>query len=97
MLNGKKIVVIMPAYNAEKTLEKTYREIPLEFVDDVILVDDASSDRTPEVAWKMGIRTIIHETNLGYGANQKTCYRAALEIGANIIIMVHPITSTRPN
>ena len=90
MLNGKKIVVIMPAYNVEKTLEKTYREIPLEFVDDVILVDDASSDRTPEVAWKMGIRTIIHETNLGYGANQKTCYRAALEIGADIIIMVHP-------
>jgi glycosyltransferase involved in cell wall biosynthesis len=90
MLNGKKIVVIMPAYNAEKTLEKTYREIPLEFVDDVILVDDASSDRTSEIAEKMGIRTIIHETNLGYGANQKTCYRAALELGADIIIMVHP-------
>jgi glycosyltransferase involved in cell wall biosynthesis len=90
MLNGKKIVVIMPAYNAEKTLEKTYREIPLEFVDDVILVDDASQDRTPEVARKMGIRTIIHETNLGYGANQKTCYRAALELGADIIVMVHP-------
>jgi glycosyltransferase involved in cell wall biosynthesis len=80
----------MPAYNAEKTLEKTYREIPLEFVDDVILVDDASQDRTPEVARKMGIRTIIHETNLGYGANQKTCYRAALELGADIIVMVHP-------
>jgi glycosyltransferase involved in cell wall biosynthesis len=80
----------MPAYNAEKTLEKTYREIPFEFVDDVILVDDASQDRTPEVARKMGIRTIIHETNLGYGANQKTCYRAALELGADIVIMVHP-------
>jgi glycosyltransferase involved in cell wall biosynthesis len=90
MLNGRKIVVIMPAYNAEKTLEKTYREIPFEFVDDVILVDDASQDRTPEVARKMGIRTIIHETNLGYGANQKTCYRAALELGADIVIMVHP-------
>lgn len=90
MLNGKKIVVIMPAYNAEKTLEKTYREIPFEIVDDVILVDDASQDRTSEIAQGMGIRTIIHETNLGYGANQKTCYRAALELGADIIIMVHP-------
>ncbi len=90
MLNGKKIVVIMPAYNAEKTLEKTYREIPFEFVDDVVLVDDASQDRTPEVARKMGIRTIIHETNLGYGANQKSCYRAALDLGADIVIMVHP-------
>ena len=90
MLNGKKIVVIMPAYNAEKTLEKTYREIPFEIVDDVILVDDASSDCTSEIAKSMGIRTIIHETNLGYGANQKTCYRAALELGADITIMVHP-------
>jgi glycosyltransferase involved in cell wall biosynthesis len=90
MLNGKKIVVIMPAYNAEKTLEKTHREIPFEVVDDVILVDDASSDRTSEIAMTMGIRTIIHETNLGYGANQKTCYRAALELGADITIMVHP-------
>jgi glycosyltransferase involved in cell wall biosynthesis len=90
MLNGKKIVVIMPAYNAEKTLEKTYREIPFEIVDDVILVDDASSDRTTEVALRLGIKTIIHETNLGYGANQKTCYRVALELGADITIMVHP-------
>ena len=90
MLNGRKIVVIMPAYNAEKTLEKTYREIPFEIVDDVILVDDASQDRTSEIAMRIGIRTIIHETNLGYGANQKTCYRAALELGADIIIMVHP-------
>jgi len=80
----------MPAYNAEKTLEKTHREIPFEVVDDVILVDDASSDRTSEIAMTMGIRTIIHETNLGYGANQKTCYRAALELGADITIMVHP-------
>jgi glycosyltransferase involved in cell wall biosynthesis len=90
MLNGKKIVVIMPAYNAEKTLEKTYREIPFEFVDDVVLVDDASRDRTPEIAREIGIRTIIHETNLGYGANQKSCYRAALDLGADIVIMVHP-------
>ena len=90
MLNRKKIVVIMPAYNAEKTLEKTYREIPFEIVDDVILVDDASQDRTSEIAMRIGIKTIIHETNLGYGANQKTCYRAALELGADITIMVHP-------
>jgi len=90
MLNGKKVVVVMPAYNAEKTLEKTYREIPLEFVDDVILVDDASRDRTSETAKNMGIRTIVHETNLGYGANQKTCYKTALELGADIVIMVHP-------
>ncbi len=90
MLNGKKIIVIMPAFNAEKTLEKTYREIPFEFVDDVILVDDASQDRTPEIARGIGIRTIIHETNVGYGGNQKSCYRAALELGADIVIMVHP-------
>ena len=90
MLNGKKIVVVMPAYNAEKTLEKTYAEIPFEIVDDVILVDDASRDRTSELARSMGIRTIVHEKNLGYGGNQKSCYRAALEIGADIVIMVHP-------
>ncbi|MFZ3207695.1 MAG: glycosyltransferase family 2 protein [Geobacteraceae bacterium] len=90
MLNGKKIVVVMPAYNAEKTLEKTYGEIPFEIVDDVILVDDASRDRTSEVARKMGIHTIVHEKNLGYGGNQKSCYRAALELGADIVIMVHP-------
>jgi len=90
MVNGKKVVVVMPAYNAEKTLEKTYGEIPLEVVDDVILVDDASRDRTTEIARKMGIRTIVHEKNLGYGGNQKSCYRAALELGADIVIMVHP-------
>ncbi len=90
MLNGKKVVVVMPAYNAEKTLGKTYREIPFEFVDDVILVDDASRDRTSETAKSIGIRTIVHESNLGYGANQKTCYRAALGLGADIVIMVHP-------
>ena len=90
MLNGKKIVVIMPAYNAENTLEKTYKEIPFEFVDDVVLVDDASQDSTPEIARKMGILTVVHTENLGYGANQKTCYRTALTIGADIVIMVHP-------
>ena len=90
MLNGKKIVVVMPAYNAEKTLEKTYREIPLEIVDDVILVDDASHDRTSELSRNIGIQTIMHEDNLGYGGNQKSCYKAALGLGADIIIMVHP-------
>ena len=90
MLNGKKIVVIMPGYNAERTLEKTYEEIPFEFVDDVVLVDDASQDRTSEIARKIGIHTVVHTENLGYGANQKTCYRTALALGADIVIMVHP-------
>ncbi len=90
MLNDMKIVVVMPAYNAEKTLEKTYSEIPFEIVDDVVLVDDASRDRTSEIAREMGIHNIVHENNLGYGGNQKTCYRAALELGADIVIMVHP-------
>ena len=90
MLNGKKIIVVMPAYNAENTLEKTYSEIPFDIVDDVILVDDASYDRTPELSRQMGIHTFIHEKNLGYGGNQKSCYRAALNLGADIVIMVHP-------
>lgn len=90
MLNGKKVAVVMPAYNAEKTLERTYGEIPFEIVDDVILVDDASKDRTSEIARQMGIHTIVHEKNLGYGGNQKSCYRSALERGADIVIMVHP-------
>ena len=90
MLNSKKIIVVMPAYNAEKTLRMTYSEIPFEIVDDVVLVDDASSDRTSAVARGMGIRTIVHEKNMGYGGNQKSCYRAALELGADIVIMVHP-------
>ena len=90
MLNGKKIVVVLPAYNAAKTLEITYNEIPFEFVDDVVLVDDASRDDTAEVARRLGIRTIIHERNKGYGGNQKTCYRTALDLGADIVIMLHP-------
>ena len=91
MLNGKKIVVVLPAYNAEKTLEQTYCEIPREIVDDIVLVDDASHDRTVELASKLGISHIImHEKNKGYGSNQKTCYNKALEIGADIIIMLHP-------
>ncbi|MBI2967923.1 MAG: glycosyltransferase family 2 protein [Bacteroidetes bacterium] len=91
MLNGKKIVVVMPAYNAEVTLEATYREIPLNIVDEVVLVDDASRDNTVEVARQLGIHHIIrHERNKGYGGNQKTCYKKALELGADIIIMLHP-------
>lgn len=90
MLNSQKIVVVLPAYNAEKTLEKTYAEIPFEHVDHVLLVDDASRDRTAQVAKRLGIKTIVHDRNKGYGANQKTCYRAALDLGADIVIMVHP-------
>ncbi len=90
MINGKKVVVIMPAYNAEKTLEKTYNEIYQNFVDEIILVDDFSSDETKEIAKRLGITTIVHEKNLGYGGNQKSCYRAALKAGADIVIMLHP-------
>jgi glycosyltransferase involved in cell wall biosynthesis len=90
MLNGKRVVVVMPAYNAEKTLERTHKEIPFEFVDEVILVDDASRDRTLEMAKEMGIHTVVHTENLGYGGNQKTCYRTALALGADIVIMLHP-------
>ena len=90
MLNGKKIVVVLPAYNAAKTLEKTYNEIPFEFVDEVVLVDDASRDDTAELGRKLGIHTIVHEKNKGYGGNQKTCYRTALGLGADIVVMLHP-------
>lgn len=90
MLNGKKLVVILPAYNAAKTLEKTWREIPFDYVDDVVLVDDASRDNTVEEAGRLGIKTIVHTDNRGYGGNQKTCYRAALELGADIVVMLHP-------
>lgn len=91
MINGKKIVVVMPAYNAEKTLEMTYNEIPMDIVDEVILTDDHSGDNTLEVANRLGIGEVIrHEQNKGYGANQKTCYNRALELGADIVIMVHP-------
>ncbi len=91
MLNNKKIIVVMPAYNAEHTLEDTYKEIPLDIVDEIIIVDDASRDNTVEVAKKLGIHyIIIHDKNKGYGANQKTCYDKALSIGADIVIMLHP-------
>jgi len=91
MYNGKKIVVVLPAYNAAKTLEITYHEIPFNIVDEVILVDDNSEDNTIAIGQKLGIRNIIsHENNKGYGGNQKTCYNKALELGADIIIMLHP-------
>jgi glycosyltransferase involved in cell wall biosynthesis len=90
MILGKKLIVVMPAYNAEKTLRQTFAELPHEYVDGVILVDDASSDRTASVARELGITTIIHSENRGYGANQKTCYREALRLGADIVVMVHP-------
>ncbi len=91
MINGKKVVVVMPAYNAEQTLEKTYTEVQKDMVDEVILVDDHSSDETSELAKKLGIEHVIrHEKNKGYGGNQKTCYNRALEIDADIVIMVHP-------
>ncbi|HNJ95345.1 MAG TPA: glycosyltransferase, partial [Ferruginibacter sp.] len=87
MLNGKRIAVVMPAYNASKTLEQTYREIPADLVDEVILVDDASTDDTAALAESLGIVHVIrHDYNKGYGANQKTCYTRALELGADIII-----------
>jgi glycosyltransferase involved in cell wall biosynthesis len=90
MKNGKKIIVIMPAYNAELTLEKTYHDIPKDVVDETILTDDASLDRTVEIAKQMGIVVNVHSKNMGYGANQKTCYDDALKRGADIIVMIHP-------
>ena len=91
MLNGKKIVVVLPAYRAALTLERTYAEIPFDLVDEVVLVDDKSPDNTVEVARRLGIRHIVqHEVNKGYGGNQKSCYAKALELGADIVIMLHP-------
>ena len=91
MINNKKVVVVLPAYNAAKTLKITYNEIDFNIVDDVILVDDLSKDDTVEVGKKLGIKHIVvHEQNKGYGGNQKSCYNKALEIGAEIVIMLHP-------
>lgn len=90
MIHDKKLIVIMPAYNAERTLYQTYAELPHAYVDQVILADDASKDRTVEIAKELGIRTIIHAENKGYGSNQKTCYEEALRLGADIVVMVHP-------
>lgn len=91
MVNGKKVIVILPAYNAANTLRLTYKEIPFDIVDDVILTDDASTDDTLKEAQSLGLRHILkHDFNRGYGANQKTCYTKALELNADIIIMLHP-------
>jgi glycosyltransferase involved in cell wall biosynthesis len=90
LFHNKKIVVVMPAYNAARTIEMTYREIPLDLVDEVVVTDDASGDETVEVARRLGLHTIVHEKNRGYGGNQKTCYNAALELGADVVVMLHP-------
>jgi glycosyltransferase involved in cell wall biosynthesis len=91
MIHGKKIIIVLPAYNAEQTLEKTYAEIPFDIVDEVVLVDDQSRDNTVEKAKKLGINhVILHEKNKGYGGNQKTCYDTALKLGGDIVIMLHP-------
>ena len=91
MYNGKKVIVVMPAYNAAKTLEKTYNEIPFDLVDEVVLCDDASKDNTKDLARDIGIQhVIVHEKNKGYGGNQKSLYNKALELGGDIVIMLHP-------
>ena len=97
MLKDSKIWVVLPAYNAARTLQQTYDEIPRDIVDEVILVDDHSSDETIEVAQNLGIRHIIrHESNKGYGGNQKTCYDKALELGADVVVMLHPDYQSTP-
>jgi glycosyltransferase involved in cell wall biosynthesis len=90
MINKKKLCVVLPAYNAGRTLENTFQEIPSEIIDDIILVDDASADNTVEVAQKLGLFIFRHDKNKGYGGNQKTCYRLALQRGADLVIMLHP-------
>jgi glycosyltransferase involved in cell wall biosynthesis len=87
---SKKVIVVMPAYNAEKTLERTLDDIPPDWVDEIILTDDASRDGTVALARRLGLRVFVHEKNRGYGANQKTCYREALKLGGDIMVMVHP-------
>jgi glycosyltransferase involved in cell wall biosynthesis len=90
VFHGKKIVVVMPAYNAARTIERTYAEIPLDLVDEVVVTDDASRDETVEIAKRLGLRTLVHERNRGYGGNQKTCYAEALRLGADVVVMLHP-------
>jgi len=90
MLHGKKVVVVLPAYRAAKTLERTYRDIPRDVVDEVLLVDDASDDDTVTLALRLGIKTFRHPQNRGYGGNQKTCYGQALRLGADVVVMLHP-------
>ena len=90
MIDSQRVCVVLPAYNAARTLERTIREIPRDLVDDIILVDDASADETTALGKRLGLETFTHDRNKGYGGNQKTCYRLALERGANIVIMLHP-------
>ena len=90
MMNSKKIIAVLPAYNAAKTLERTANDISKAIVDEIILVDDASQDQTIEVARSLGLKVFVHPKNLGYGGNQKTCYQEALKLGADIVVMVHP-------
>lgn len=90
MYRNKKIVAVLPAYNAERTLQQTYDDIPKDIVDEIVLVDDCSRDNTVAVAKALGLRVLQHVKNLGYGGNQKTCYREALRLGADIVVMVHP-------
>jgi glycosyltransferase involved in cell wall biosynthesis len=90
VFHGKKVVVVMPAYNAARTIEQTYREIPMDLVDAVVVTDDASHDDTVEVARRLGLHTLVHEQNRGYGGNQKTCYTEALRLGADVVVMLHP-------
>jgi glycosyltransferase involved in cell wall biosynthesis len=98
MFNGKKVVVVLPAYKAQHTLKQTFDEIPLDIVDDVVLVDDKSPDATVEEAKRIGIRHIVvHQVNTGYGGNQKSCYDKALTLGADIVVMLHPDYQYTPN
>ncbi|HEB91147.1 MAG TPA: glycosyltransferase family 2 protein [Deltaproteobacteria bacterium] len=90
MFHDQRIVVVMPAYNAARTLERTVREIPMDIVDEVVVTDDASSDETVAEAKRLGLRTLVHERNRGYGGNQKTCYQEALRLGADVVVMLHP-------
>lgn len=90
MIHGKRVVVVLPAYNAERTLERTLGDLPSEVVDEVLLVDDASRDNTAGLARSLGLKTFVHPRNLGYGGNQKTCYSQALALGADVVVMVHP-------
>ena len=90
MIHGRRVIAVLPAYNAARTLRQTVEEIDREIVDEVVLVDDASSDETVELSRDLGLSTVVHERNLGYGGNQKTCYREALRRGADVVVMLHP-------
>jgi glycosyltransferase involved in cell wall biosynthesis len=89
-MKSKKVVIVMPAYFAEKTIERTYKDIPIEYRKNILVVDDGSKDKTVKEAERLGLKTIVHKVNLGYGGNQKTCYKEALKMGADIVVMLHP-------